>query len=229
METILEMRGVEFSWNGEFSLCINEFHMERGDRVFLKGPSGSGKTTFLGLLTGVLTPQRGDVHLLGKQFSALSLAGRDRLRGHHIGYIFQMFNLIPYLSVSENILLPCHFSGIRKRNVLHKYGSYEKGVKDLLNKLGLSYTAYKNKKVTELSRGQSQRVAAARALIGDPELIVADEPTSSLDSEHRDLFLSLLTSHCESSSLIYVSHDHSCRDLFQKEVSIKTFHPRGQA
>src|SRR5690606_7736798 len=139
-------------------------------------------------LAGVLVPQKGQVRLLGEDLAAASPAARDRFRADHLGYIFQSFNLIPYLGVAENIALPIHFSSRRRSRM--RAASLDAEVRRLAEALGIGELL--SRPVTELSVGQQQRVAVARALIGHPELVLADEPTSALDQDHRERFLQLL-------------------------------------
>src|SRR3984957_20218696 len=114
----IELQAVQFSWQGQERLLdVERLTVERGERVFLKGPSGSGKSTLLGLIGGVLMPQSGNVSLIGTKLNGLDASGRDRFRGEHLGFIFQMFNLIPYLTVRENVLLPLQFSAARRRRL----------------------------------------------------------------------------------------------------------------
>ncbi|MEM1001528.1 MAG: ATP-binding cassette domain-containing protein, partial [Bacteroidota bacterium] len=141
----------------------------------------------------------------------------------HIGYIFQMFNLLPYLSVVENVTLPCSFSKHR----FNKVAGNDKKVDDeavrLLSKLGLSDSKLLSKPVTELSLGQQQRVAACRALIGSPEILIADEPTSALDADAQESFLELLSEECSNNdiTLIFVSHDERLSNGFDKIARLK--------
>jgi putative ABC transport system ATP-binding protein len=222
----IELQNIEFSWPGKPRLLsIAEFYVAAGERLFLRGPSGSGKSTLLGILGGVLAPQRGIVRLLGQDLTALSASERDVFRGEHIGFIFQMFNLIPYLTVRENVLLPLRFSSARARRLTTGSSAVADPAAEavrLLNTLGLSGDDLIDRPVTQLSIGQQQRVAAARALLGRPEIIVADEPTSSLDHDARENFLQLLMQECrtQNSTLIFVSHDTSLSTLFDRTVSL---------
>lgn len=199
-------------------LDIDQFRVEAGEKIFLFGPSGSGKTTFLEILAGVLPADSGSIKIAGTDWASLSLAQRDSYRADEVGYIFQSFNLIPYLSVLENISLPLHLSKKRRANVPKDQElsciqtlAQRLGIKDLLD-----YP------VTELSVGQQQRVAAVRALIGHPRLILADEPTSALDFDHRETFLKLLFDICreQNISLIFVSHDRTLQPLFDRSVAL---------
>jgi putative ABC transport system ATP-binding protein len=199
-------------------LNIHKIAIPRGERVFLHGPSGSGKTTLLGIVAGVLQANDGRVRILGHDFARLSGAARDRVRGAHIGYIFQMFNLIPYLNVIENIMLSCRVSSERRRRL--NGASLEAAAMSMAERLGIGPLILE--KVTELSVGQQQRVAAARALLGSPELMIADEPTSALDEDQRENFLELLFAHCREngSTLLFVSHDRRMMPLFDRALSL---------
>jgi putative ABC transport system ATP-binding protein len=199
-------------------LKIDKLAIEKGEKVFLHGPSGSGKTTLLGILSGVLKANAGSAKILGQDLTRMSGPARDALRGAHIGYIFQMFNLIPYLNVLENMMLPCRIS--RERGQRLNGMPLEKAAEEMAERLGIGSIVFE--KVTELSVGQQQRVATARALLGSPELIIADEPTSSLDEDHRQNFLDLLFTQCREigSTLIFVSHDRRMMPLFDRAISL---------
>ena len=221
---VIHLDSVIFAWPDRPTLLdIDRFTLQPGERVFLKGPSGSGKTTLLGLLGGVQVPASGSIRLLGKNLASMSSSKRDRFRADHSGYIFQMFNLLPYLSVLENITLPCHFSSVRRQRARQRHGSVEAAALHLLAHLGLDRPELMRQPVTELSIGQQQRVAAARALIGSPELVIADEPTSALDADTREAFLHLLFIECEAagSSLLFVSHDAALESLFDRSLSLR--------
>ena len=199
-------------------LDIPELTLEQGARAFLFGPSGSGKTTLLGVLAGVLEPGEGKVGVLGRDLASLSSAQRDAFRAEHIGYVFQMFNLIPYLSVLDNIALPARMNGARRARL--DGTSVKEAAAQLAGHLQIGDLL--KKPVTELSVGQQQRVAACRALIGAPELIVADEPTSSLDFDRREAFLELLFRECEraGATLMFVSHDRTLEGMFSRSISL---------
>ncbi|HEX6308210.1 MAG TPA: ABC transporter ATP-binding protein [Longimicrobiales bacterium] len=213
------LEGVEFAYGaGPTVLRVPELRVERGERLFIFGPSGSGKTTLLGLLAGVLRARAGAVRVLGTDLGGLSGHGRDALRAAHIGYIFQLFNLIPYLSVLENIELPCRLSRARRARL----GGVMPAEAARALATALHIGALIDERVTRLSVGQQQRVAAARALIGAPELIVADEPTSALDSDRREQFLELLFERCAAAgaTLVFVSHDRQLEHMFDRAVSL---------
>ncbi|MET1078973.1 MAG: ABC transporter ATP-binding protein [Pseudomonas sp.] len=223
MNPLIELADLGFAWPGQAELLdIPRFHLMAGETLFLKGPSGSGKTTLLGLLGGVQTPARGSVRLLGVALSELSASARDHFRVDHTGYIFQQFNLLPFLSVRENVELPCHFSKLRSERARQRHGSVTQAASALLAQLGLKERTLLERRADSLSIGQQQRVAAARALIGQPELVIADEPTSALDSDARAAFLQLLFEECRaaSASLLFVSHDQSLAPLFDRSLSL---------
>lgn len=219
---LIALSHLGFSWPSQPELLdIAEFHLNRGESLFLKGPSGSGKTTLLGLLGGVQKPARGSIRLLGTDLGTLSASARDRFRVDHTGYIFQQFNLLPFLSVRENVELPCRFSRLRAERARQRHGSVDQAAAALLAHLGLREELLE-RRADALSIGQQQRVAAARALIGQPELVIADEPTSALDADSREAFLDLLFAECRDagSSLLFVSHDQSLARLFDRSLSL---------
>jgi putative ABC transport system ATP-binding protein len=229
-DPVASLIDLRFGWQGSSRplLDIPDFSIGRDERVFLHGPSGSGKTTLLSLLCGVLLPTGGSVRLHGRDLAGMSGPARDRLRGDHIGYIFQQFNLMPYLSVVDNVMLAARFSRARQRRL----GDGAKGVRAeairLLGHLDLPADIM-GRAVTDLSVGQQQRVAIARALIGGPELVIADEPTSALDEERRQSFLDLLLRECADAgaSVLFVSHDKRLADRFQRRVALADINRAG--
>ena len=221
----IQARSLTFAYpGGPTVLDIPEFEVRSRARVFLFGPSGSGKTTLLGLIAGVLRPPAGTLHVLGEDVGAMSSPARDRLRAVHIGYVFQMFNLIPYLNVRDNIALPVRIAAERRRRL---DGPVEPAVVEAAEHLGIE--ALLDESVTRLSVGQQQRVAAARALLGAPELIIADEPTSSLDADRRQDFLDLLFRNVEEagSTLLFVSHDLALAEHFDRSLSLPDLNRSG--
>ncbi len=217
---VIELKDVSFSWpnSNQPTLAIQSLTINQGEHAFIKGPSGCGKSTLLSLLTGINQTDHGVIEVLDTRLNTLSSQQRDRFRADHIGYIFQQFNLLPYLSVLENVTLPCQFSLQRKRRV---GGNLEHTAKQLLERLKLPKSCL-NKPVINLSIGQQQRVAAARALIGSPPLIIADEPTSSLDYDNRSAFIELLQEQINhaNATLLFVSHDPTLEPLFEKTIDL---------
>ncbi len=227
LEPVISITGLRFTWPKSKShvLDIEHFSVNPEEMLFIMGESGIGKSTLLGIITGILVPQEGKVKILGQDVSELQGYTRDSFRADNIGYIFQMFNLIPYLSVVENVKLPCQFSSQKKSRALQQSSSLDEEALRLLTHLNLNRDGLLDKPVVELSVGQQQRVAAARALIGRPELLIADEPTSSLDSAHRESFLRLLFDECQKSgaTLVFVSHDASLAPFFDRVVEFREF------
>lgn len=217
---IVEISNLRFSWTptDEPVLDIESLDIEAGQSLFIQGPSGSGKTSLLNLIGVVTAPDSGVINILGQDVNGLKGSAKDKFRADHIGFIFQQFNLVPYLSVLENVTLPCHFSKSRQS----KSDNLDAQALHLLNDLGMAEDKLLNKSVTELSVGQQQRVAAARALIGNPEIIIADEPTSALDSDARETFIELLFQECQqsNSTLLFVSHDRSLAKLFDRQIDL---------
>jgi putative ABC transport system ATP-binding protein len=217
---IIDIHKLQFRWreNVPLVLDIDSLQIAPGERIFIQGPSGSGKSTLLSLIAGVLTPQRGRLSILGSPLPDLRGAARDTFRADHIGFIFQMFNLLPYLSVLENVTLPLYFSDRRRRRV----DSAEQEAIRLLSHLDMAAPEILSRPVTELSVGQQQRVAAARALIGSPELLIADEPTSALDADRRDAFIQLLIDECDAAgtTLVFVSHDAALQSRFDRSIAL---------
>lgn len=219
---IVSLSNLRFAWPGQAPvLNIESFELEKGERLFLRGPSGSGKSTLLGVIAGVLEADSGQVSVLEQDLSKLSGGQRDQVRADHLGVIFQMFNLVPYLSVVQNVVLPCRFSKRRLAEVKAAGGAHEEAER-LLSRLGLSDPDLLARTVTELSVGQQQRVAAARALIGNPALIIADEPTSALDADSRDRFIELLSDEAQKTgaALLFVSHDGGLAPLFDRAIDL---------
>ncbi|WP_428774965.1 ABC transporter ATP-binding protein [Vibrio sp.] len=225
--TVVELDKVKFFWphDEQPTLDIDHLEIRRGEHLFLKGPSGCGKSTLLSLLTGINLAQQGRVTILGQTLADLRPSARDRFRADHIGYIFQQFNLLPYLSVIENVLLPCQLSRHRRAQL---ESEQQQHALELLERLHLP-DELRNKPVVELSIGQQQRVAAARALIGNPALVIADEPTSSLDCDNRSAFIELLmeeVGNCQS-TLLFVSHDPSLELAFDRSIDLMQLNQTG--
>lgn len=217
---LIEISGLKYKYAGSEKpvLVIPEFSVQTGEEVFLFGPSGSGKTTLLEILAGVISADEGNVSVLGQDLTKMTAKQRDAFRATHMGYIFQSFNLIPYLSVAENIQLPLHLSAERRARL----GNVDLNlvIRALCGNLGIADLLEKS--VTQLSVGQQQRVAVARALMGKPDLLLADEPTSALDTDHREKFLKLMFELAElyGTTVLFVSHDRTIEILFSRSVAL---------
>ena len=224
---VIRLENLEFAYpKGPSILKVDHLEVKRGEKVFLFGPSGSGKSTLLSLLTGINTAVSGKVEVFGTDLSSISGRQRDKLRGRDYGYIFQMFNLIPYLSAYDNIILSCQLNSERMSRIK---GDIKSAVVQLAESLGIEKLLYKS--VSELSIGQQQRVAAARAFLGSPPLIIADEPTSSLDTDSREGFIKTLFDIAEQNdtTIVFVSHDRSLKQYFDRSVSLLEINKIGKA
>lgn len=221
---IVTLENVVFAWPNapQPVLSIPAFHIEHGERVFLKGPSGSGKTTLLSLIAAVLTPQQGSITVDGVALSTLRGGQRDQFRVDRMGMVFQQFNLLPFLSVHDNVQLPCRFSRRRREQACSAGLSTTEEANRLLDAMHLPVAEIKTKSVNQLSVGQQQRVAVARALIGRPSLIIADEPTSALDTDTRQAFIKLLFAEAESAgcAILFVSHDAALAKYFDRHLDL---------
>jgi putative ABC transport system ATP-binding protein len=231
LPNVIRMSGVRFVWPGRdaFSLAIDAFALPPAKRILLIGPSGSGKSTFLSLLCGIVAPQTGAIEILGTDITKLPASARDGFRAEHFGIIFQIFNLLPYGTVIDNVLLPLSFAP-RRRERATTNGTAEAEAARLLTRLGVEPHLLRGPSAANLSVGQQQRVAAARALIGSPEIIVADEPTSALDRNRQAAFLDLLFTQVSEAgaSLIMVSHDETLAGRFDEVIRLDTIATSGQ-
>jgi putative ABC transport system ATP-binding protein len=228
---IIDVRELEFGWTADrLLLRIEHLAIAAGERVFVHGSSGIGKSSLISLIAGVVAPQRGSLRVLGTEVPRLAPAARDAFRADHFGIIFQMFNLVPYLSIVENVTLPCRFSRRRRRHTEARGGAEREALR-LLEHLDLAAEAHSSGAVARLSVGQQQRVAAARALIGRPEIVLADEPTSALDADRRQAFLRLLFRECEAegATLLFVSHDRSLEEHFDRALALDDIRHREPA
>ena len=225
-ETLLHVQDLTFTWPGDDKpvLVLPELKLDCGEKLFLFGPSGSGKSTLLALIGGLIRPGQGSIRFKDTDLGRLSGPRRDRFRAEHQGVIFQQFNLLPWLDVRANVALPCRFSRARARRA----GPVQAAAERLLQGMDLDRSQW-SRRADELSVGQQQRVAAARALIGQPALVLADEPTSALDSDRRSQFLDLLFGQAEAagSSLLFVSHDRELASRFDRQLDLAEINQGG--
>jgi len=217
MNSILELRGLRKSFreadgNMLDVIRVKQFALGTGEQVALIGQSGSGKSTLLNLIAGILLPDEGDIIVNGTNPTQLSEAARDRFRAANIGYVFQSFNLLQGFTALENVLLGQMFG--------NGNGSADRAVQ-LLKSVGLEHRLHH--KPRALSVGEQQRVAIARALINAPPLVLADEPTGSLDSKNGKAVLELLRRVCTEGNhtLLLVTHDPHVMDKFEKVVRLE--------
>ncbi|MEY8879130.1 MAG: ATP-binding cassette domain-containing protein [Leptothrix sp. (in: b-proteobacteria)] len=220
---VLAFDAVRFRWPGAADdvLDVATLRLAAGESLFLRGPSGCGKSTLLSLAAGVQLASAGAVRLLGHDWATLPPSRRDRLRAAQIGYLFQQFNLLPYLSVLDNVLLPCRLNPERAARAGVDAAAQRQRAQQLLTQVGLGAALW-SRGAAELSVGQQQRVAAARALIGAPALVIADEPTSALDDAWRNAFMALLHQACAEarSALLFVSHDLRLAAPFDRVIDL---------
>jgi putative ABC transport system ATP-binding protein len=206
----LELRQIEFAWPNQTKplFVIPELSLQQGQTLFIGGPSGSGKSSLLSLIAGIQLPRKCSCQVLGTSLKQLSSSERDRFRGEYLGLIFQQFNLLPFLTVEENIELPSKLFASRLQKSTQLFGSVKRHIDTLCTELHLQ-PSLRRRQARLLSVGEQQRVAAARALLGCPALIVADEPTSALDEDNKLDFLNLLlsTASAQNTSVVTVSHD----------------------
>ncbi len=222
---VIALEDVQFGYGMRLVLDIPRLWIEQGSSVLLRGISGGGKSTLLGLLAGVLLPGKGRVEVAGQALQDMGGAARDRFRADQLGVIFQQFNLLPFLSVRDNIALGLRFSRLRSARIS---GPLDAEIARLLQALQLNPELMQRRAGT-LSVGQQQRVAAARALIGRPALLLADEPTSALDREAATAFLKLMSAQCEAAgtTVLVVSHDDSLQPLFDRTISLSEINQAG--
>lgn len=211
----IELKDVSFWYKpNSWQLQLPALTLDNGQHLFIRGASGSGKTTLLNLLAGITKPNRGELWVQGQPLHQLSAAKRDKLRAAEIGVVFQQLNLIPYLSVLDNVLLRASFAG--KPSVV-----LQQRAAALLQALGLAEPLWPQP-ASALSVGQQQRVAIARALLTEPALLIADEPTSALDADNRDAFMQVLLAEADKcgTTVIFVSHDQQLKQYFQYELQM---------
>ena len=218
---ILDIRNLTFRWPGAQAptLSIPSLQIAQGETLYLRGASGSGKSTLLSAIAGVVELPPETITVDGVDVGGLRGGARDRFRADHLGILFQLFNLLPWLSALENVLLPCRFSQLRRERA---GPTPEATAERLLGELGLETPDLVRRPAAQLSVGQQQRVAAARALIGSPGLVLADEPTSALDESAKGVFVDLLLQECAAAgaSLLFVSHDRSLEPHFDRALEL---------
>lgn len=218
---MISISDLEFSYEGNSPILkIDSLKIENEEHCFLHGPSGSGKSTLLNLISGILPVQSGSIEVANHKLETLSSSKRDRFRGENLGIIFQSFNLIPYLNVLDNLLLPSRL--YHKRRFTEIKAIAEQYLKQF------SLDQNSDQLVTNLSVGQRQRVAAIRSFLTFPKLIIADEPTSSLDNKNTEIFMQMLFELVEliqdkesfRPTILFVSHDDRLEKYFNRSLSL---------
>ena len=199
---------------GQTVNALNDTSLTIGDNEFiaLVGPSGSGKTTMLSLLGGMMAPTSGEVLFRGESLYDMTLTDRTKLRLKSLGFVFQSFNLVPWLSAIENVQVPLSLAG-------ESASTQETRAAELLDRVGLSDRLHHLP--SELSQGQQQRVALARTLVNDPQVILADEPTGNLDPNSREQVMNLLSDfHTEGRCIVMVTHDQFAAEYAKRSLRL---------
>jgi putative ABC transport system ATP-binding protein len=216
---MIEIRDLSFDYGeGDFSLDIPSLNVDEGETVAVVGPSGSGKTTLLNLIAGILLPLSGRIVAEGADMTSLSDPSRRRHRISQMGLVFQEFELLEYLGVLDNVLLPFRINGVLKLT-----NEVRSRAKILAGQVGLSDKL--DRCPDKLSQGERQRVAVCRALIAEPGLLLADEPTGNLDPGNKDRVLDILFGYVRDrgATLIAVTHDHDLIGRFDRVIDFKSF------
>jgi putative ABC transport system ATP-binding protein len=208
---MLLIQSVAKKFNEQVSLTFPDHELQDGEQCVLEGDSGVGKTTLLHLLGGLISCEQGVVQLNGVDLLGMQPSERDVYRGRNIGLIFQKNYLINALNVYENIALAQRLAHVKEDS---------EGLMDLLDELGIAEKKFA--KVNQLSHGQAQRVAIARAMVNRPELILADEPTASLDDKHAEIVIQMLKNqaHKYGANLIVATHDHRVKEMFEHKITL---------
>jgi putative ABC transport system ATP-binding protein len=216
---MIEVRDLEFRYGeGEFRLSVPELDVDGGSKTACVGPSGSGKTTLLNLIAGIITPQQGHVVTNGVAVSQLSDAERRRFRVTNVGLVFQEFELLEYLSVLDNILLPYRINPALKMD-----SSVRERALTMAEQMGIGDKLRRHP--GKLSQGERQRVAVCRAVLPEPVLLLTDEPTGNLDPANKERVLDLILEQVAQSgaTLVTVTHDHDLLDRFDRTIDIKDY------
>jgi putative ABC transport system ATP-binding protein len=213
----INISGLAFRYPGEqaFEMTVSDLRIASGECAAIVGPSGSGKTTLLSLVAGIQVPQKGEIQIGETRVNQLGESNRRAFRIRQVGQVFQAFELLEYLSVIENVLLgsiidPSIVKGARERAA------------DLLASVGLSHKTHS--KPAQLSHGERQRVAVCRAMLNDPKLLLADEPTGNLDQSNKQKVVDLLIKQAKQhhSTLLMVTHDNSLLGSFERVIDFET-------
>lgn len=222
-DAAIAVEGLTFGYpKSAFRLRIPRFEVATGERLAVTGASGCGKTTLLNLVAGILTPEQGQVRVGDTEVAKLSDAGRRAFRLTRVGFVFQDFGLLEYLSVLDNVLLPYRISGALRLDE----GVVERAVR-LLDRVGMASSGKRN--ITRLSQGERQRVAICRAMLASPDVVLADEATGNLDPENKTKILDLMFEYAAEAgaTVMAVTHDHGLLSSFDRAVDFASLNDAG--
>jgi len=217
---MIDIKNLKFHYpDSNFNFSIENLYIEQGQKVAVTGPSGYGKTTFLNLICGILTPDEGIIKINGEFVTKLSDSQKRAFRISNIGFIFQDFELVEYLSLKDNITFPYLINPAIKFDE-----EIENNFNYLTDKFGLEDKL--NRNVNKLSQGEKQRVAICRALLSSPKILLADEPTGNLDPENKENTVNELINYSNQNNalLIMVTHDFSLLDKFERKIDLEDFY-----
>jgi len=215
MSTALQLANVTFDYGEDFSLTIAELSLNKGEMALISGGSGSGKSTLLWLIAGLLRARRGSIAVAGERMDGVSESAADRIRARHIGLVFQTHHLLPEFSAQDNVSLALMAAG-------EPENTHAARARELLNKLGIERV---HVPVANLSVGQQQRVAVARAIVCKPTIVLADEPTASLDEVNASQAMDLIQEACREAgaALLCASHDRAMQSRFERVIQVDSF------
>lgn len=216
---MISVKNLVFNYGeGNFRLHIPDLMIKKGEKIAIIGPSGTGKTTLLNLISGILSPVSGDIHINDLDMTTFNVEDRQDLRMIKMGLVFQEFELLDYLNILDNILLPYRVTAIHDLNE-----SIRERALQLINEVGLSDKL--KRYPTNLSQGERQRVAVCRALLTEPSFIFGDEPTGNLDPENRDHVIDILFDYCDKTKapLLVVTHDSELIERFERTIDVREY------
>ena len=215
MSHALQLANVTFDYGEDFSLTIAELTLNKGEMALISGGSGSGKSTLLWLIAGLLRARSGSISVAGERMDGVSESAADRIRARHIGLVFQTHHLLPEFSAQDNVSLALMAAGEPEK-------THATRARELLEKLGIERV---NVPVTNLSVGQQQRVAVARAIVCKPTIVLADEPTASLDEVNASQAMDLIQEACREAgaALLCASHDRAMQSRFERVIQVDSF------
>ncbi len=215
MTYAVQLADVSFGYGEDFSLSIQELTLKTGEMALVSGGSGSGKSTLLWLIAGLLRAQSGSITVAGQRMDGVHESATDRIRARHIGLVFQTHHLLPEFSAQDNVALALMAAGEPEK-------SHAARARDLLNKLGIERITVP---VANLSVGQQQRVAVARAIACKPTIVLADEPTASLDDASASQSMDLIQQACQEAgaALLCASHDRAMQSRFERVIQVDSF------